>query len=164
MVNFNYDNTNYSINIYDSLSTMLEREDLVQLPMKAWKELFIVKDGICFSHLLLRVLEEKIKLFGKEANAVIYQENKYKINKVDRISLTNLLNANPKEFFLILGENSIPMEVNEAKKFLQELEIQSGKCFYVTHEHLNNLKTLRTEEQIINYDYTSNYPKNIILQ
>lgn len=164
MVNFIYDNQLFVIDEFESIQSMLSREDLLNLPLEAWKELFIQKDGTCLLQLMYLVLEKKIKAYDKMANAVIYKDKKYKIDKLTRVSLGMLLNSNPDEFNLVLGDNLISMEPQKAKEFLKNLEMISAKCFQVTHQHLNKIKKLKTLEEIINYPYTEKYPDNIILE
>lgn len=51
----------YVINKDDSLKTLLTQEELLKLPLSVWKELFELKDGVCYFRLMLQVLEAVIK-------------------------------------------------------------------------------------------------------
>jgi len=50
----------YKINKSDSLQRLLERSDLVSLPIQTWYEIFKEKDGAVFFEILYKVLETKI--------------------------------------------------------------------------------------------------------
>ena len=50
------------------------------------------------------------------------------------------------------------------KEFLNKLEVYAGECFAVTAKHRVAINQLKSTEELLNYDFTANYPKKIRLQ
>lgn len=155
----------YVINKDDSLKTLLTQEELLKLPLSVWKELFELKDGVCYFRLMLQVLEAVIKAYDKSSNvnSFTYNREEYWLDKATRVGLRNLVDSNPEEMSIVLGDKIIEMPVDNAKDFLSQLEVYAGKCFITTAKHLQAIKELRTVEDVVNYDYTSGYPDKITL-
>lgn len=78
-----------------SLNNMLEREDLLALPLSKWKELLIEKDGACFDFQLRDILQAKLTSYDKSinVNSFYYKEDKKWLDKDTRIGLQNLINC-----------------------------------------------------------------------
>lgn len=155
----------YVINKDDSLKTLLTQEELLKLPLSVWKELFELKDGVCYFRLMLQVLEAVIKAYDKSSNinSFTYNGEEYWLDKATRVGLQNLANCSSDSMSLVLGGEIIELAVDKAKEFLSQLEVYAGKCFVNTTQHLLAIKELRTVEDVVNYDYTSGYPNKITL-
>lgn len=164
-ITINYKERTYSVNKADTLQSLLTREELLQLPMSVWQELFEKKDGRCYFDILIKVLENLIKYYGESSNikSFLYKNAKYWLDKDTRVGLMNLAKCNPEILNLILEDNIIELQVEDAIKFLQDLEIYAAKCKVNTTKHLISIKDLKTVADIINYDYTSGYPDKIVL-
>ena len=164
-IQISHNNHYYVINKDDSLKTLLTQEELLKLPLSVWKELFELKDGVCYFRLMLQVLKAVIKAYDKSSNvnSFTYNEEEYWLDKATRVGLRNLVDSNPEEMSIVLGDKIIEMPVDKAKDFLSQLEVYAGKCFVTTTKHLQVIKELKTVEDVVNYDYTSGYPDKITL-
>lgn len=155
----------YVINKDDSLKTLLTQEELLKLPLSVWKELFELKDGVCYFRLMLQVLEAVIKAYDKSSNinSFTYNGEEYWLDKATRVGLQNLANCSTDNMSLVLGSEIIELPVDKVKEFLAQLEVYAGKCYVNTTQHLLAIKELKTVEDVIKYDYTSGYPDKITL-
>ena len=54
-----------------------------------------------------------------------------------------------------------PLKVNDAINMLYAIELYASACYDNTQKHLAIVKTLKTEEEIIAYDYKANYPEKL---
>lgn len=165
-IQINYNNRNYVINKEDSLKTLLTQEQLLQLPLSTWKDIFQLKDGVCYFKLMILVLESIIKAYDKSTkiNSFYYKGKEYWLDKATRVGLQNLANCNPSDSMpLVIGNTIVTLSVDQVKEFLSQLEVYAGKCYINTAQHLLAIKDLKTVEDIINYDYTSGYPDKITL-
>lgn len=160
-----HDNRYYVINKDDSLKTLLTQEELLKLPLSVWKELFELKDGVCYFRLMLQVLEAAIKAYDKSSNvdSFYYNDKEYWLDKATRVGLQNLANCSTDNMSLVLGSEIIELPVDKVKEFLAQLEVYAGKCYVNTTQHLLAIKELKTVEDVIKYDYTSGYPDKITL-
>ena len=149
-----------------SLNNMLEREDLLALPLSKWKELLIEKDGAYFDFELREILLAKLEAYSKspEINSFYYGEDKEWIDKNTRVGLQNLINCGADIITLQLKKELLDISAEELKLFLNKLEVYAGKCFAATAKHQQAINQLYTTEDLINYDYTANYPKKIRLR
>ena len=149
-----------------SLNNMLEREDLLALPLSKWKELLIEKDGACFDFELREILLAKLKAYNKssEVNSFYYGEDKEWLDKNTRIGLQNLINCGADIITLQLKKELLDISAEELKLFLNKLEVYAGKCFATTAKHQQAINQLYTTEDLINYDFTANYPKKVRLK
>lgn len=159
-----YDNRTYTINKYDSLQTLLQRKELLTLPLSVWKEILEKKSGKCFPEILLEVLKEIIMTYDKSSkiNTFNFYGIEYWLDKSTRIGLMHLANCSSNNIQLVLGTEVLEISVDIAKQFLTQLEVYAGKCFIQTQKHLIAIKKLNTLEDIINYDYTKGYPEKLI--
>ena len=149
-----------------SLNNLLEREDLLALPLSKWKELLIEKDGACFDFELREILLAKLEAYNKssEVNSFYYGEDKEWIDKNTRIGLQNLINCGADIITLQLKKELLDISAEELKLFLNKLEVYAGKCFATTAKHQQVINQLYTTEDLINYDFTANYPKKVRLR
>ena len=149
-----------------SLNNMLEREDLLALPLSKWKELLIKKDGAYFDFELREILLAKLEAYNKspEVNSFYYGEDKEWLDKNTRVGLQNLINCGADIITLQLKKELLDISAEELKLFLNKLEVYAGKCFAATAKHRQAINQLYSTEDLINYDYTANYPKKIRLR
>ena len=149
-----------------SLNNMLERKDLLALPLSKWKELLIEKDGACFDFELREILLAKLEAYNKssEVNSFYYGEDKEWLDKNTRIGLQNLINCGADIITLQLKKELLDISAEELKLFLNKLEVYAGKCFAITAKHQQAINQLYTTEDLINYDFTANYPKKVRLK
>lgn len=149
-----------------SLNNMLEREDLLALPLSKWKELLIEKDGAYFDFELREILLAKLEAYNKspEVNSFYYGEDKEWLDKNTRVGLQNLINCGADIITLQLKKELLDISAEELKLFLNKLEVYAGKCFTTTAKHQQAINQLYTTEDLINYDFTANYPKKVRLR
>lgn len=160
---FIYNNNTYNINKRDSISNLTAREDLLKLPLSAWKELFLLKGGYVDNNMLLTVLDKKITYYDSslEVNSFLFNGQNLWLDKATRVGLVNLVNSSTDNVTLALGDQIISVPVEIAKQFLAALEVYAGECYVNTAKHRIALKTLKTEDEIINYDFTTGYPEKL---
>lgn len=161
-----YKDHSYSIYKGDSLKTLLNRTELLELPLNIWKTLFDKKDGNSCYDLLYKVLKAKINHYdiSQNVNSFYFNKEQYWYDKDTRMGLQNLANCSSDKITLVIGDNLVELSVDKAKQFLSQLEVYAGKCFVNTTKHLKNIKELKTIEDLVNYDYTSGYPSKITLK
>ena len=149
-----------------SLNNLLEREDLLALPLSKWKELLIEKDGACFDFQLRDILQAKLTSYDKsiDVNSFYYKEDKKWLDKNTRIGLQNLINCGAQTITVQLGSELLDISADKLKEFLNKLEVYAGECFAVTAKHRITINQLKSTEELLNYDFTANYPKKIRLQ
>lgn len=149
-----------------SLNNMLEREDLLALPLSKWKELLVEKDGAYFDFQLKEILLAKLNAYNKspEVNSFYYGEDKEWLDKNTRVGLQNLINCGADTITLQLKKELLDISAEELKSFLNKLEVYAGKCFATTAKHQQAISQLYSTEDLVNYDYTANYPKKIRLR
>lgn len=58
-------------------------------------------------------------------------------------------------------DNCFEININMGMNMLDQLELYAIKCFDVTHIHLNNVKKLKSIEDINAYDYSKGYPDKL---
>ena len=149
-----------------SLNNMLERENLLALPLSKWKELLIEKDGVCYDFQLKDILQAKLTSYDKsiDVNSFYYKEDKKWLDKNTRIGLQNLINCGAQTITIQLDSELLDISADKLKEFLNKLEVYAGKCFATTAKHRMAINQLESIEELINYDFTANYPKKIRLQ
>lgn len=161
---FNYDNNVYKIDSQDTLQKMLEREDLIKLPLSAWNNLLHLKDSFYPSYTtLLKILSKKISFYDSSmaVNSFLFNGNSLWLDKATRVGLVNLVNSSTDTVTLVLGDQLISFPVDVAKQFLAALEVYAGNCYVNTEKHKIAIKELKTIDDIINYDYTTGYPEKL---
>lgn len=165
-IKITHENRSYIIYKGDTLQTLLTHTELVVLPMSVWRIILERKDGIVFYNTLYRILIAKIKQYDKSSNVngFYYNEKEYWYDKNTRVGLQTLVNSSTEDVTLILGDNFVELSIDKAKQFLQQLEVYAGKCYLNTQKHLQAIKSLKTIEDLINYDYTVGYPSKITLE
>lgn len=164
MITVNYNNTTYYVEATSTLSQLLKRKDLLELPLEIWRELIMKKDKVCFHETLLKILDAKIVDYdtSTNVNAFIVGNNKYWLDKFSRVSLQHLVNCSKDKVSVVLGNDILEVPVSVAADFLSRLEVYAGQCYLVTAKHRLNIKELQTIEDLVNYDYTKGYPDKVI--
>lgn len=143
---------------------LLENTILNNLSMQEletiWKELYGIPNDV------KNILLKKIELYSKSSDihSFIYKDKEYWLDKDNRTSLWNLSNSSLGNIEFVVGDEIITMNSIKLKAFLLKLEVYAYKCFVNKVKHLKEAKKLEKIEDIINYDYTTNYPEKIVLE
>ena len=148
-----------------TLDSMLEQEELLQLPLSKWYEMIKEKDGVCYEFTLITILIALIKHYDKSinVNSFYYKDKQEWLDKNTRLGLQNLINSGADNITIQLKNSIIDIKATKLKEFLNQLEVYAGKCFSVTAKHLEDIKQLNTVDNLINYDFKSGYPLKITL-
>lgn len=90
------------------------------------------------------------------------------INKNDRAALMYSIQSEEQSGILTTSiyTTNVPsikleMPILIAKSFLQTLEVYAKACYCVTKEHQNAITLLADAQQLIDYDFTINYPPKL---
>jgi hypothetical protein len=154
----------YSINDFN-LDTIVKNEDLLsELDMHTLPETLYRVLGVCPTQLYLPILTKKIEMYDKSdnVNSFIYKGKKYWLDKQQRSCMRTVAESGLENIEIVLGDFSEVLSAEFVKNFIINLETYAYKCYVVTSKHLNNIKNLQTDEEILNYDYTTGYPDKII--
>lgn len=148
-----------------TLDSMLEQEELLQLPLSKWYEMIKEKDGVCYEFTLITILIALIKHYDKSinVNSFYYKDKQEWLDKNTRLGLQNLINSGADNITIQLKDSIVDIKATKLKEFLNQLEVYAGKCFSVTAKHLEDIKQLNTVDNLINYDFKSGYPLKITL-
>ncbi len=148
-----------------TLDSMLEQEELLQLPLSKWYEMIKEKDGVCYEFTLITILIALIKHYDKSinVNSFYYKDKQEWLDKNTRLGLQNLINSGADNITIQLKDSIVDIKAAKLKEFLNQLEVYAGKCFSVTAKHLEDIKQLNTVDNLINYDFKSGYPLKITL-
>lgn len=163
MINIEHNGVIYSINPKTSVNQLIKDSNLIKLPMKKWEVLLEAKSLHKQMPRYLQILEAKIKDYdtSSEVNSFLIGENKFWLDKATRVGLMHLANCSTDNLQLVLGDQVLTISVDIAKDFLAKLEVYAGQCYLQTQKHLLAIKSLKTIEDVINYDYTKGYPEKI---
>lgn len=148
-----------------TLDSMLEQEELLQLPLSKWYEMIKEKDGVCYEFTLITILIALIKHYDRSinVNSFYYKDKQEWLDKNTRLGLQNLINSGADNITIQLKDSIVDIKAAKLKEFLNQLEVYAGKCFSVTAKHLEDIKQLNTVDNLINYDFKSGYPLKITL-
>ncbi len=95
-------------------------------------------------------------------NAFIINGDKYWLTKPMRESLVTSLDRFQKagidNFPFVLGSIQTQLPCNVLDGMITLLEVYATQCMGVTTAHMLAVKALATEDEILAYDYTKNYP------
>lgn len=122
-------------------------------------------------------LLKKVSLYDSSSavNSFIYQGQEYWLDKSQRSTLFNLFSNSEadEEFEIVFGNIQIKEKAELLASFLKALEKYAYECYVVTQKHLNAINAIPEPtdkesyklylDQIINYDYTSEYPEKLKL-
>lgn len=109
---------------------------------------------------------ENIKNYDKSSavNSFIINKDYAWIDRDTRVSLMNTANIrkqnNHNEMVLWLDNISYTLTCDKLIQMLMELEEYAFECYNVTQQHISKVNEL-TWDELINYDYKSNYPEKI---
>lgn len=158
-------NNEYYIKYPISFQVLKNRSDLVDLSIQSWSRLLTELYGVSFESYLIQVLLLKISYYDRSTNinGFLYNNKDYWFDKITRSSLLTIANNTSDLVTLVLGDESVSLSSSKAVQFLVDLEKYASQCYIVTNNHLSKCKQLRLKEDILNYDYTSDYPKKINL-
>lgn len=112
------------------------------------------------------ILLKQIYLYDQsdEVNSFIYKGNKYWLDKQQRSCMKTITESGLEEIEIVIGNSSVIFSSEFVKQFIIALETYAYKCYIVTSKHIENIKSLQTVEDILNYDFTIGYPDKIILE
>lgn len=136
------------------------------LTSQEWADILKSRDGILNFSSLYQVINKCISYYdsSSKVNSFIYKNNNYWLDKDTRIGLFRLIDSGAEQITLKLNSGTyIDITPSKLKEFLNQLEVYAGKCFSVTAKHLQNLYNLHTNEELIQFDYTADYPDKITL-
>ena len=119
-----------------------------------------------FEFLYKDILLRQVSLYDQSdnVNSFIYKGNKYWLDKQQRSCMRTVAESGLDEIEVVMGEHSVILPAAFVKQFILNLEAYAYKCYVVTAKHLQNVKSLQTVEDILNYDYTTGYPEKIVLE
>jgi hypothetical protein len=102
-------------------------------------------------------------ILSYNGNNINYWASKSERNDL-KIAVQDYINAGETLYRLDLRELglsiSIPCEL--LINMLSALEVYAIKCYNKTTDHLYNIKSLETIEEVENYDHTSGYPNKLV--
>lgn len=137
------------------------------LDMYTMKELDVLytKYFGTYSDMYPSILKEKIKHYdtSKEINGFIFDNKEFWFDKSTRLGLMHLANCSTDNVQVVLGDNVLSMSPEVLKDFLRKLEVYAGQCYVQTQKHLIAVDSLKSVDDILNYDYTIGYPAKIVL-
>lgn len=148
------------------IGNILKNSELLSMySMKELDELYKKYFG-AYTYTYPYVLSKKINIYDKsdEVNSFLIGDEKCWLDKATRVGLMNLANCSQGEMQLVLNDKIMTFNVDFVKDFLTRLEIYASQCYLQTQKHLTAVKSLKTAEDIINYDYTTGYPEKIVLE
>lgn len=161
-----YNGKTYYFNKFQTLEDLLCKSDFLKLPLYIWKELLELKEGFVSVLTLQTILLRQIDYYDKSSNvnSFIYHGNSYWIDKNTRVGLVNLANSTSEPVSLFLDPEFIEIDPSVLKQYLANIECYASKCYVTTHKHLKNVKELKTEDELLDYDYKTGYPEKITLE
>jgi len=136
-----YNNIDYFFSESNTLIDLLNREDLIVLPLSIWKDILKLKKGIVNAYDLYLILIEKVKHYDKSSkvNSFFFNKSEYWLDKNTRIGLMNLTNCTDSLITVFLNNQLLEISSNKLKSFLQDLEVYASKCYVNTQKHLLNI-------------------------
>lgn len=164
MITFIYKEKVHTLD-FDSFQNLLTNKTLLEYPMDYWKKVIQTAFDGGLNHYLLLVLEAKIKYndSSSSVNEFYINDKKGWFNKATRQSLYRLCDSVDKNVEIILENEVISIPKNVLKEFLKELEVYAYQCYTQTENHLYTVTTFKTEQEFLDYDYTKDYPKKLVL-
>lgn len=95
------------------------------------------------------------------------QDIPYWANKLERSSLSksvrDYMENGHEQYRLDLREVGVSVEVecNQLLRMLSELEVYAIECYNKTTDHIFQVRSLQTEDELRNYDYKEGYPEKL---
>lgn len=158
-----YNNNIYYFDRNSTLISLVNRQDLINLPMSIWKEILILQNLVLSELDLYKVLKAKIEYYDTSSNVNGFYINgtNYWLDKNTRVGLAHLANCTEGTMSLVLGDTVLEIESSVVKDILAQIERYASQCYLQTQKHLLAIKELKTVEDLINYDYTRGYPDKL---
>ena len=153
--------TDFNIDVILNKKDLLSELDLHTLPETMQQVL-----GITITDLYIPIALKKLEMYDKssEVNSFIYKGKKYWLDKQQRSCMKTVAESGLNEVEIVLGSEVLKFSPDFIKQFILQLEAYAYKCFVVTAKHNHAIKSLKTPEEVINYDYTTGYPEKIVLE
>ena len=102
---------------------------------------------------------------SNDVNGFIVNEMQVWLTKPQRESLLTSINmfvkAGEDTFPFVLGGMAMSLPCSTLEAMLSSIEVYATQCMMVTSQHTANVLNLKTEEDILNYDYTQGYPEKL---
>lgn len=87
------------------------------------------------------------------------------LDKNTRVGLMNSINIEQQsgktDTMLWFNGVKYTIPIDTAIQMLNSLELYALNCYNVTQAHIAAVKSLETKEQIVSYDFTTDYPKQL---
>ena len=161
-----YNNKSYHFSRYQTVDDLLKQKSFLELPLNIWTEVLLQKEGSYSLMTLQKILLAKIEYYdsSENVNSFIFKGNHCWLDKNTRVGLVNLANSTSEPVSLFLDPNFIELDPQTMKQYLAQIEVYASKCYINTQRHLQCAKLLRTESEMLDYDYTTGYPDKITLE
>lgn len=161
-----YNNKSYHFSRYQTVDDLLKQKSFLELPLNVWTEVLLQKEGSYSLMTLQKILLAKIEYYdsSENVNSFIFKGNPCWLDKNTRVGLVNLANSTSEPISLFLDPNFIELDPEKMKQYLAQIEVYASKCYINTQRHLQCAKLLRTESEMLDYDYTTGYPDKITLE
>lgn len=161
-----YNNKSYHFSRYQTVDDLLKQKSFLELPLNIWTEVLLQKEGSYSLMTLQKILLAKIEYYdsSENVNSFIFKGNPCWLDKNTRVGLVNLANSTSEPISLFLDPNFIELDPEKMKQYLAQIEVYASKCYINTQRHLQCAKLLRTESEMLDYDYTTGYPDKITLE
>lgn len=100
-----------------------------------------------------------------EVNSFILNGNRVWLDKATRVGLVNSLtmqkNNGLEDTTLWLDKVSITINIDKALMLLNAVEMYAMECYNNTHKHYAEISQLTTIDELVAYDITAGYPKQL---
>lgn len=161
-----YNNKSYHFSHYQTIDDLLTKKSFLELPLREWAKVLLEKEGSYSLMTLQKILLAKINYYdnSEHVNSFIFNGNACWLDKNTRVGLVNLANSTTEPISLYLEPNFIELDPEKMKQYLAQIEVYASKCYINTQRHLKCAKELRTESEMLDYDYTTGYPDKITLE
>ena len=135
------------------------------LTSREWAEILKYREGILNFISLYQIIKKSITWYDKSThvNSFYYKDKQQWIDKNIRVGLFRLIDSGAEQITLQLDNIYVTLSAEQARDFLNQLEVYAGKCFAVTAKHYSDLQQVYKVEDLLNYDYTTGYPDKITL-
>lgn len=118
------------------------------------------------SYLYKDILAKQSALYDQSGNvnSFIFKGNKYWLDKQQRSCMKTVAESGLENVEVILGDFNMTLPAEILKQLILQLEAYAYKCYVVTAKHQQNIKSLQSIEDILNYDYKAGYPEKLVLE
>lgn len=118
------------------------------------------------SYLYKDILAVQSSLYDQsdDVNSFIFKGKKYWLDKQQRSCMKTVAECGLENIEVVFGDITVTLPAEFVKQFILQLEAYAYKCYVVTAKHQQNIKSLQSLEDIINYDYKTGYPEKLMLE